>query len=298
MGRMQTLLIPGGGGVFPLDWISTVAAAAYSVRKLRAGYAGSAIRVRRSSDNGENDFGFNGVHLDTVALLAYCNGGDGFVTTWYDQSGNTNHKTNSTVVEQPQIVSSGSLLTAGANNRPVLRFDGTDDWLDCPDHASMTSSGNGNHLHLVLDINASTLQTLARNRNLGAVGTLSGLALEITGGYYATGSSVYEDTSNNAILPSGSHAHPTAYAIISVDLGTTAWTIWHDGVDQGVGTAVGAGATPIGVVDGDNYATGAEPDGGTRPLDGDHSEEVLFNGSLSASERQLLLANTQRYFGL
>ena len=45
------------------------AAAAYSLRKLRTVYAGSAIRVRRSSDSAEQDFGFlNGV-LDTAMVL-------------------------------------------------------------------------------------------------------------------------------------------------------------------------------------------------------------------------------------
>ena len=34
------------------------AAAAYSVRKLRTAYTGSAIRVRRSSDNAEQNIGF------------------------------------------------------------------------------------------------------------------------------------------------------------------------------------------------------------------------------------------------
>ena len=49
------------------------AAAAYSLRKLRSGYTGSAIRVRRSSDNTERDMGFYDNELDTVALLDWVN---------------------------------------------------------------------------------------------------------------------------------------------------------------------------------------------------------------------------------
>ena len=49
------------------------AAAAYSLRKLRSGYTGSAIRVRRSSDNTERDMGFYDNDLDTVALLDWVN---------------------------------------------------------------------------------------------------------------------------------------------------------------------------------------------------------------------------------
>jgi len=48
------------------------AAAAYSLRKLRTVYAGSAIRVRRSSDNTETDIGFNSSNgLDTTSLLSF-----------------------------------------------------------------------------------------------------------------------------------------------------------------------------------------------------------------------------------
>ena len=52
-----------------LDPISTTVSAAYSLRKLKNTYTGSAIRVRRSVDNAETDIGFtsNG-DLDTTAL--------------------------------------------------------------------------------------------------------------------------------------------------------------------------------------------------------------------------------------
>lgn len=86
------------------------AAAAYSVRKLRAAYTGSAIRVRRSSDNTEQDIGFSGGNLDTTSLTSFCGSGDGFVTTWYDQSGNARNATQTTAANQPQIVSSGSIF--------------------------------------------------------------------------------------------------------------------------------------------------------------------------------------------
>ena len=66
------------------------AAVAYSLRKLRTDYSGNAIRVRRSSDNVEQDFGFVGNDLDTASLLTFCGVGNGFITTWYDQSTNAN----------------------------------------------------------------------------------------------------------------------------------------------------------------------------------------------------------------
>jgi hypothetical protein len=102
------------------------AAAAYSLRRLRGGYTGSAIRVRRTNLD-EMDIGFTSTGaLDTAALLAFTGTGvldNGFITTWYDQSGNGYNATQTTALNQPQIVSSGSVLTE--NGKPAVQFNGS-----------------------------------------------------------------------------------------------------------------------------------------------------------------------------
>lgn len=103
------------------------AAAAYSLRKLRNAYTGSAIRVRRSSDNSEQDIGFVAGNLDTTSLTTFCGAGNGFVTIWYDQSTGSFDAKQTTAINQPQIVSSGSVLTT--NGKPSVSFDGTNDFL-------------------------------------------------------------------------------------------------------------------------------------------------------------------------
>jgi len=98
------------------------ATAAYSVRKLSSSYSGAALRVRRSSDNTEQDIGFdsNG-DLDTTALIAFVGGfANGFVTKWYDQGGSGRDFLQSTANEQPRIVSSGTI--DNANSIPSLFF--------------------------------------------------------------------------------------------------------------------------------------------------------------------------------
>jgi hypothetical protein len=94
------------------------AAAAYSLRKLRTAYTGSAIRIRRSSDNTETDIGFVANGLDTTTLTTFCGAGNGFVTTWYDQSGNANDANQTTTANQPRIVSSGVVELEGS--KPTL----------------------------------------------------------------------------------------------------------------------------------------------------------------------------------
>lgn len=95
------------------------ASVAFSLRKLTANYIGPAIRVRRSSDSAEQNIGFdsNG-NLDTSLLLSFCGVGNGFVTIWYDQSGNGYNVIQNTAANQPQIVSNGSILSI--NNRPAI----------------------------------------------------------------------------------------------------------------------------------------------------------------------------------
>jgi hypothetical protein len=95
--------------------------AAYSVRKLKKTYSGAAIRVRRSSDNTESDIGFVGNDLDTATLLTFCGVGNGFVTKWYDQSGNAFDGTQTTAANQPRIVNSGN-LELNANGKVGVRF--------------------------------------------------------------------------------------------------------------------------------------------------------------------------------
>jgi hypothetical protein len=103
------------------------AAGAYALRGLRIAYTGNLIRVRRSSDNAEQDIGFiNNVNrnLDTTTLTSFCSGTNGFVTTWYDQSGNGRNATQTTAANQPQIVSSGAVITD--NTKSAIQFTGAD----------------------------------------------------------------------------------------------------------------------------------------------------------------------------
>lgn len=110
---------------YTLDALTTEASSAFSLRKVRYSYSGSAIRVRRSSDNAEQDIGFDGVDLDTAALLAFVGSGSGYIRTWYDQSRNSRDIGQATTGQQPIIVDTGSLITAGG--KASIRFDGTND---------------------------------------------------------------------------------------------------------------------------------------------------------------------------
>ena len=100
---------------------TTTSPAAFGLRRLSSSYTGNAIQVRRSSDNTTQNIGFTASgNLDTAALKTFVGANNGFVSIWYDQSGNGRNATQATNGSQPQIVSSGSVNRR--NSIPTLSF--------------------------------------------------------------------------------------------------------------------------------------------------------------------------------
>lgn len=109
--------------VGPLDSVGGLVQAAYSSRRLREGYDGLCLRLRRGSDNVQADFGFTPTGLlDEDAISTWLNDADGFVVAWYDQSGNGRNVEQSTAGNQPLLDLSGPL--------PMPAFDGSNDGLE------------------------------------------------------------------------------------------------------------------------------------------------------------------------
>jgi len=106
----ETLL--SGGGFEGMLNLFPNASLGLSLDKLDKNYTGSAIKVRRSSDNNELDIGFVNNELDTASLLDFVGSGNGFVTIIYDQVG-SNNMTQTTSSKQGLIVSSGSVILKG-----------------------------------------------------------------------------------------------------------------------------------------------------------------------------------------
>jgi hypothetical protein len=105
-----------------LDQYGANITAAYSVRKLRTAYTGPAMRIRRFSDNAEQDINFdsNG-DLDTAAITSFVGSNSAAVVTWYEQSGQASawNLTQPTTTRQPRITdSSGNVFTV--NGKPAV----------------------------------------------------------------------------------------------------------------------------------------------------------------------------------
>ena len=95
------------------------ASLAYSLRSLNTGYISGqpdyVVRVRRTN---QDERSFTADEITDGTLLSWVGTSstdNGFVSIWYDQSGNGKNATNAANFRQPKIVDGGVLVTSGGN---------------------------------------------------------------------------------------------------------------------------------------------------------------------------------------
>lgn len=262
------------------------AAAAYSFRKLRDGYTGSAIRVRRSNDNAEQDIGFNGNNnFDEAALTQFAGVNSCFVTTWYDQSGNGRDATQTTAANQPRIVNAGTIDKQGSN--PIIVFDGVNDYFSADGTYSLDTHSI---FATVKSLNTSTPKTVF-SRSSQSVTTRR-----------EAFSYVYLDrydlqVSNSTNFPTAIKTYtPTNFVLISGTIAGATGTM-SNYVNNSIGTtatSVAAGLTGtlftlIGAV----YDAGVI----TYYMDGRMNEVIIYNSNQS-SNLSAINGNINTYYGI
>jgi hypothetical protein len=269
-------------------------AAAYSLRKLRSAYTGPAIRVRRSSDNAELNIGFTvSGNLDTGTLVAHVGSGSGFVTTWYDQSGNNRHATQATAGNQPRIVNAGVIDIA--NGKPAIRFDGVNDYLA----AASPLIGTTHSLFILFTPTIENefgtvfgqwksgengrFYVIANQESAGPIsaGRLNVANTTATGGNGTNGLAADVAISNTLTL------------ITSISTtGSEQWKLFKNGAEWD-------SATITSVYTGVNSAIGSlNGTGSLLPFEGTLSELISFSSVLSTTDRQTLERNQGAYYGI
>jgi hypothetical protein len=89
---------------------------------------------------------------------------DGFVNTWFDQSGNSKNATASADADEPEIVKNGNLLT-DPEGRPEIQFDGSSH------HFNVNFDSDLDQPNTIVMVHQSDTTTLNKNRFFDREGT-------------------------------------------------------------------------------------------------------------------------------
>jgi hypothetical protein len=279
IGRIGRADYSAARGALPLpilDQLGITAAAAYSLRRVRLA-ALLACRVRRSSDNAELDIGFTASgDLDTAALLAFVGSGDGFVTTWYDQSGNGRHDTQTNPSVQPRIVNAGVLEIS--NGKPAIRFNGSDTFFSGVS-LSLSQFSLTSVLNDVTQAGAIRYPIGTGSASFGRGIFSSFVSNSNTSlGYISDAASVAQ----TGFLPTIGQSY-----VVSLTTTATASSIWANGGNNATG----------GIITLNELFIGQRGDGAWY-YDGYESETIVLPSPLSTTNRQTLERNQGAYYGV
>lgn len=259
-----------------LDVVGVSAAVAYSTRRLRAAYSGPCLRVRRSSDDVQQDIGFSGDVLDTTALTTFIGANSGFVVTWYDQSGNANNATQAATDQQPNIVNAGTVRTL--NGRTSLFWPNTN--VVRLIHSNVNTSGqNMSMVSVVMRVDTGSFRSVVS-------GVAGSFQTRIENNTNNTASIIRRVSANllSGVLPVYLD-DPTSFIAVSNSSGQL---IHLNGFEESNTTASAFTAPNSGIGGGGTPSFEA--------FSGHIGEVVLFTSSLSLSQRQAAGANCRSHW--
>jgi len=196
------------------------AAAAYSLRDLNDKQGNNkVVEVFRSSDDTDRIFLAKEVSNGTLEAWVGA-GNDGFVSKWYDQSGNGRDAVQPTSGSQPKIVSSGSLVVLSGVS--AISFDGSSQFLTT---TGFSFSPSGDFLAV----------TVSKISNGNLIDTRDGGS----DGFFLQQGGVFRHRYNGdgSINVSGSDQ----YILATSELNGTTLTAYKNGASAGTDTSVTAG---------------------------------------------------------
>jgi len=200
--------------------------------------------------------------------------GNGFVETWYDQSGNSNDAVQATAGSQPKIVNAGSLVTS--SGLASIKFDGTNDTLTADSLASVFSGTDKIWSHFSVTEFTTDATTLVV-ASLGS--SSSNSPIIYSGGRVGQkyGFFVRDDANANVLLESGTLSVNEPY----LNHATTNGAAQAQFVNS---SAAGTGSTNTGAMTFNRFTLGCLRRVNTDSfLNGSISEFIIHNSNQSAN---------------
>jgi hypothetical protein len=259
-------------------------AAAYSLRKLDNDYTGSAVRVRRSNDNTEQDIGFTASgDLDTASLKTFVGANSGFVTTWYDQSGNARNATQATAANQPRIVNAG--VIERKNNLPTVFFDGGTDRLT----TTAFSYNDGNYTAFACSNQGDTTSRVMLSHDSSATGRRAPLYIRFNGPSQTLANTTGTTT---FIIDNGNSISVNQTYIFSAVKRSNNTEIYVNGNTNGA-TTLSANSVNFS----QSLKIGSQFFNGTSHYNG-YIHEIILYGSDKSTDRIGIETNINSYYGI
>jgi surface protein len=263
-------------------------AAAYSLRKVVPGYAGDAIEVQSGSVSQSIGFDSFG-DLNIAAIRTFAGSGDAFIKTWYDQSGNNNHATQSLAASQPKIYSGSQGSTVTSNGKPAVEF--LNDSLNAVDSPTLDISGSVS-IFAVINTTDQTGAIVGKNSNIfGNNSTKAygiGLFENILYSQFSSGTSTISTTIPGAGITNGlPHLVSSIYTSASISNNLVAY-LDSTLADSETVTPIAIQnlSDPLNIGNQAGYA-----------FDGKIQEILLF-GSSQAANRTYIENNINSYYGI
>jgi hypothetical protein len=224
-----------------------------------------------------------GGDFDLVAVATHCGTGSGFVTSWYDQSGNARDAAQATAASQPRVMNSGVLDLL--NGRPTIRFLGSQELL-LPT-APISNSAE------------SDILFVARNDSLSSWSSLFELADDggANGRYHAH----VPGADGNIYFDAGGSTAPNRISGSSgITQGVAFQSTFANSVSGGYQVARVNGTQRAGDASGHSVAVSRLRLGSGMglPMTGSISEVILFGSALSLNLRQTVERNQGAAFGV
>ncbi len=236
-----------------------------------------------------------GEHYSISGIPAFDNSVNGFVSTWYDQSGNGNNATQATASKQPKIVNAGSLISDGilfgANINLPLSGTGLDIFKN-------VSHGNIFSVLKPLDTGTSGDRYFSAGINTGTSARFLFADSQDTSASFRIGGRALDSDSFSD--EEGTTTHSNAVSLLTgfIDYENTTATLFLNGTQ--INTATLANMSASGSTSNTSSALAAIGDlqsSGALTSDFNAKEMIIYNTNQS-SNRTALETNIKSHYGI
>jgi hypothetical protein len=286
-GGLTAQMIPEANGVYRCVVSGNITLQAYGVGIFANGfnYLGDGTSgVLLSSAHISNGTTLFPYQPTTTAAWTSLNG---FVTTWYDQSGGSNNAIQSTLANQPRIVANGVLQST--NNRPSI-LNAVDTGLAVPTITELNTSNTTSAVVRCTNATSSAAGRIVCLRSTSALNPLFDFSSTANVRFWV------RDSAGN-IMQSSALVTDNTYNSLAAVRSINQGYIFTNGFAKTVGfatpDAIGSTSTILGIGIGCDITPSL-----LFGLEGAIGEVLIFNSALSINELRLLQQNQGAYYGI